>query len=70
MRRWLVPALLVAFVAACCRAVKPGGLLVIHDVFPDPRDGGRPPYEVWLRAKEDGFEELSATGSLRVLRKP
>jgi hypothetical protein len=25
---------------------------------------------VWLRAKEDGFEELSATGSLRVLRKP
>jgi hypothetical protein len=50
--------------------VAPGGLLAIHDVFPDPRDGGRPPYEVWLRAKEDGFEELSATGSLRVLRKP
>ena len=50
--------------------VAPGGLLVIHDVFPDPRDGGRPPYEVWLRAKEDGFEELSATGSLQVLRKP
>jgi hypothetical protein len=50
--------------------VAPGGLLGIHDVFPDPRDGGRPPYEVWLRAKEDGFEELSATGSLRVLRKP
>ena len=22
-----------------------GGLLVIHDVFPDPADGGRPPYE-------------------------
>ena len=22
----------------------PGGLLVIHDVFPDPADGGRPPY--------------------------
>jgi predicted O-methyltransferase YrrM len=50
--------------------VASGGLLAIHDVFPDPRDGGRPPYEVWLRAKEDGFEELSATGSLRVLRKP
>jgi predicted O-methyltransferase YrrM len=50
--------------------VAPGGLLAIHDVFPDPRDGGRPPYEVWLQAKEDGFEELSATGSLRVLRKP
>ena len=25
--------------------VMPGGLLVIHDVFPDPADGGRPPYE-------------------------
>ena len=23
-----------------------GGLLVIHDVFPDPADGGRPPYDV------------------------
>ena len=25
--------------------VAPGGLLAIHDVFPDPSDGGRPPYE-------------------------
>ncbi len=25
--------------------VAPGGLLAIHDVFPDPADGGRPPYE-------------------------
>ena len=23
-----------------------GGWLAIHDVFPDPADGGRPPYEV------------------------
>ncbi|MCZ7630570.1 MAG: class I SAM-dependent methyltransferase [Microthrixaceae bacterium] len=23
--------------------VAPGGLLAIHDVFPDPADGGRPP---------------------------
>ena len=28
----------------------PGGLLVIHDVFPDPADGGQPPYHVFLRA--------------------
>jgi predicted O-methyltransferase YrrM len=49
--------------------VAPGGLLAIHDVFPDPADGGRPPYEVYLRALGDGFTEVSATGSLRVLRR-
>ena len=31
-----------------------GGLLVIHDVFPDPADGGRPPYDVFLRALAGG----------------
>lgn len=47
-----------------------GGILAIHDVFPDPAEGGRPPYEIWCRALESGeFEEVSATGSLRVLRK-
>jgi len=50
--------------------VEPGGLLAIHDVFPDPADGGRPPYEIYLRALESGaFVEESATGSLRVLRR-
>ncbi|MDZ7679968.1 MAG: class I SAM-dependent methyltransferase [Acidimicrobiales bacterium] len=47
-----------------------GGVLAIHDVFPDPADGGRPPYEIYLRAVESGvFTEESATGSLRVLRR-
>lgn len=47
-----------------------GGILAIHDVFPDPADGGRPPYEIYLRAIESGaFEEVSVTGSLRVLRR-
>ena len=50
--------------------VMPGGLLAIHDVFPDPADGGRPPYEIWLRALDDGFVERSAHGSLRVLCRP
>jgi predicted O-methyltransferase YrrM len=50
--------------------VLPGGLLAIHDVFADPADGGRPPYEIYLRALDDGFEEESVTGSLRVLRRP
>lgn len=45
-----------------------GGRLAIHDVFPDPADGGRPPYEIYRRALGSGaFEEISATGSLRVL---
>jgi MMP 1-O-methyltransferase len=48
-----------------------GGMLAIHDVFPDPADGGRPPYEqIYLPAIESGrFEEISGTGSLRVLRR-
>jgi len=48
-----------------------GGTLAIHDVFPDPADGGRPPYErIYLPAIESGlFAELSATGSLRVLQR-
>jgi len=50
--------------------VAPAGLLAVHDVFPDPADGGRPPYEIYLRALDDGFVEVSATGSLRVLRRP
>ncbi len=47
-----------------------GGTLLIHDVFPNPADGGRPPYEIYCRAIESGtFEESSATGSLRVLHR-
>lgn len=48
-----------------------GGLLVIHDVFPDPADGGRPPYEeIFLPALSSGrFQLVQATGSLRVLQR-
>jgi predicted O-methyltransferase YrrM len=50
--------------------VMTGGLLAIHDVFPDPADGGRPPYDVYLRALRSGsFEEVEVVGSLRVLRR-
>lgn len=48
--------------------VAPGGALVFHDVFEDPADGGQAPYEVWKRAVSDGFQPVSTTGSLRVLR--
>ncbi len=48
-----------------------GGTLAIHDVFPDPADGGRPPYEQIFRpALESGrFQLVSSAGSLRVLRR-
>lgn len=47
-----------------------GGLLLIHDVFPDPADGGQAPYRMYCRALNSGaFTEVSATGSLRVLRR-
>ena len=50
--------------------VLPGGLLLIHDVFPDPADGGRPPYELYLRATSGGaFSEVGARGSMRALRR-
>jgi predicted O-methyltransferase YrrM len=51
------------------RHVAVGGTLAIHDVFPDPADGGRPPYEqIYLPALRSGlFTEIGAIGSLRLL---
>ncbi|MEV4676416.1 class I SAM-dependent methyltransferase [Actinomadura geliboluensis] len=50
--------------------VAAGGALVIHDVFPDPKDGGQAPYHLYLRALESGaFEERREVGSLRVLER-
>jgi len=47
-----------------------GGALAIHDVFPDPADGGRPPHEIYLRALRFGcFTEVRHEGSLRVLER-
>ncbi len=50
--------------------VAPGGTLLIHDVFEDPADGGRPPFEIYCRAMNSGaFVEIGVTGSLRNLRR-
>ena len=47
-----------------------GGWLAIHDVFPDPADGGRPPYELWCAALASGqWEPDGECGSLRILRR-
>lgn len=52
------------------RHVQPGGYLVIHDIFPNPEDGGRPPFEIWQLAKASGlFEELPLLQTLGVLRR-
>lgn len=52
------------------RWVAPGGALVIHDVFPDPHDGGQAPYQIYQRAIATGdFREVSVTGTLRVLER-
>ncbi len=47
-----------------------GGTLAIHDVFENQTDGGRPPFEIYQRALADGFSDLSAVGSLRLLKAP
>ena len=50
--------------------VMSGGMLAIHDVFPDPADGGRPPFEIYEFALASGlFEEVEAVGSLRLLKR-
>jgi len=50
--------------------VASGGALAIHDVFPDPADGGRPPYLIYQRALACGaFTEVRAVGSLRLLER-
>jgi len=47
-----------------------GGLLAIHDVFPDPKDGGRPPFEVCKMAENSGlFTRVDEVGSLVVLQR-
>jgi predicted O-methyltransferase YrrM len=47
-----------------------GGALAIHDVFPDPADGGQAPYRIWQRAVASGtFTPTRVEGSLRVLER-
>lgn len=47
-----------------------GGFLAIHDVFPDPADGGRPPFEVCEMALASGlYSRIDQTGSLVILQR-
>ncbi|MFU8815763.1 MAG: class I SAM-dependent methyltransferase [Pseudomonadales bacterium] len=81
-RHWLTPLSLV-FIdgghsreAALCDYrswaghVRPGGVLAIHDLFPDPAAGGQAPYEIYRLALASGlFTELETTRTLGVLRR-
>jgi predicted O-methyltransferase YrrM len=50
--------------------VTPGGALAIHDVFPDPADGGQAPFKIYQRALASGeFTEVRCVGSLRILER-
>ncbi len=48
----------------------PGGYLLIHDIFDDPKKGGQAPYQIYGLAKESGlFQELPITKTLGVLKR-
>jgi MMP 1-O-methyltransferase len=47
-----------------------GGALAIHDVYPDPADGGQAPFKIYQRALASGaFTEIRQEGSLRILER-
>lgn len=55
---------------AWVKHVTPGGILAIHDLFPDPATGGQAPIEIYRRALATGeFEELPTTKTLGALRR-
>lgn len=81
-RHWLTPLALVfidgghsreaALTDYRCWAprVRPGGVLAIHDLFPDPAEGGQAPYEIYRLALSSGlFAELPGTRTLGVLKR-
>jgi hypothetical protein len=52
------------------RWVEVGGALVIHDVFPNPEDGGQAPFHIYQKALATGdFTEVGAYGSMRILER-
>ena len=50
--------------------IVPGGVLAIHDIFPDPADGGQAPYEIFKLALSSGlFEGVERVKTLGLLRR-
>ena len=47
-----------------------GGILAIHDIFPDPADGGQAPFEIYRLALASGlFKEVEMRRTLAILRR-
>lgn len=47
-----------------------GGVLAIHDIFPNPEEGGQAPYEIWKKGLASAFfEEVEIAGTLGILRR-
>ena len=47
-----------------------GGILAIHDVFPDPADGGQAPHTIYRMALDCGlFSQVEFVNTLAVLRR-
>lgn len=47
-----------------------GGVLAIHDIFPDPNDGGQAPYTIWKLAQASGlFKQLPTINTLGMFRR-
>ena len=46
-----------------------GGALVIHDIFENPEDGGQAPYEVYMHALRNGFNDFDRVDTIVCLKK-
>ena len=47
-----------------------GGILAIHDLFPDPETGGQAPITIWRQAIDSGlFDDVGVVRTLGVLRR-
>ncbi len=50
--------------------IKSGGILAIHDIFPNPNDGGQAPYTIYKLAEASGlFEKLPMVNTLGLFRR-
>ena len=63
------PAAFSDYVSWTCHLV-PGGILAVHDIFPDAGQGGQAPHYIYSLAVASGlYEELPMVKTLGVLRK-
>ena len=46
-----------------------GGALVIHDIFENSEDGGQAPYEVYMHALKNGFNDFDRIDTIVCLKK-